>query len=291
MEAHSTFRRPNGREVRFFRYGDPEGEPVLFCHGWPGSGLQGSFAEASARARGFRIVSPDRPGIGGSDYEPERVVKDWPKLVEELAAELGWTEFRMLAISGGCPYALAAAAALPKRVRAVAIGCGAAEPELVLEPSIAFPVYLALANLHRKWPALLRLGFRLARLYTKAVPATAALLPTVPFLPPPDRRAVLAKRNRLTMGRSVAEAFRQPIRGILRDATRYLEPWNTPFEGIRCPVGFWHGDLDRNIPIQAARATAAKVPAATFETVPGEGHYSLPLERMDRIVGSIRSLQ
>jgi len=290
MEAHSTFRRANGREVRFFHYGDPEGEPVLFCHGWPGSGLQGSFADLSARARGFRIASPDRPGIGGSDYAPGRVVADWPELVEELAAELGWKEFRALAISGGCPYALAAAAALPERVRAVAIGCGAAEPELVLDPAIAFPVYLALATLYRKWPALLGLGFRLARLYTKAVPASAALLPTVPFLPPPDRRAVLAKRNRLVMGRSVAEAFRQPIRGILRDATRYLEPWKTPFEGVRCPVRFWHGDLDRNIPIQATRTTAAKVPGAAFDTVPGEGHYSLPLERMDLIVDGLRAL-
>lgn len=51
----------NGK-VGMYEYGDPGGRPVLTFHGIPASGAGFDFADAPARARGLRILAPDRPG-------------------------------------------------------------------------------------------------------------------------------------------------------------------------------------------------------------------------------------
>lgn len=278
---------PDGGSVRLFSFGEPGGRELLFCHGWPGSGIQAALADETARRHGFHILSPDRPGIGGSPHVPGRQVADWPATATAIADHAGWGSFDILAVSGGCPYALATAATLPDRVRSVTICCGAALPRFVLDPRTSYPIYRALHFLYRKGPFLLAGGLQIARLYMRLVPPQFTLLPFLPFLPPADRRAVRPSRNRILLSRSVAAAFRQPPRGVLHDATRYIEDWGVDFALIRSPVRFHHGTDDRNIPIEAARRTAAEVPGSSFNEVSGHGHYSLPLTHLDIIMAGI----
>ena len=120
-----TFVRKNGERVAFSEYGDPNGEPVMFCHGWPSSRLMAQFTHDAARELGVRIISPDRPGIADSSFVTGRNLLDWAPLVSELADFLNLEKFRVLGISGGAPYAYALAWAMPKRVRAVAVVSGA----------------------------------------------------------------------------------------------------------------------------------------------------------------------
>ncbi len=83
------------------------------------------LTDEPARELGVRIISPDRPGISGSSLQRDRKLGDWPHVIERVLEHLGIGEFRMLAISGGAPYAYATATAMPNRVRAIAIVCGA----------------------------------------------------------------------------------------------------------------------------------------------------------------------
>src|SRR6266700_434149 len=114
-----------GAVIAFEEYGNANGEPVIFCHGWPSSRIMARLTDDPARDLGVRIISPDRPGISGSSLQPDRKLTDWPRLVERIADHLAIRDFRMLAISGGAPYAYATAAAMPERVRAIAIVGGA----------------------------------------------------------------------------------------------------------------------------------------------------------------------
>ena len=116
----------DGAVVAFQEYGDPSGTPVIFCHGWPSSRTMAQLADEPARSLGVRIISPDRPGISGSSMQLDRKLSDWPSLVERLADDLELGEFRILAISGGAPYAYATAVAIPERVRAIAHRSGIA---------------------------------------------------------------------------------------------------------------------------------------------------------------------
>src|SRR6476659_8490526 len=109
----------NGRSVAISEYGAPSGAPVFFCHGWPSSRTMAELTDAAARELNLRIISPDRPGIRNSTLPRERKLLAWPPLLEELADRMSIREFRVLGISGGAPYALAAGWAMPERVRAV----------------------------------------------------------------------------------------------------------------------------------------------------------------------------
>src|SRR2546423_10606994 len=125
MKKERFVQLQGGAVVAFQEYGDPNGVPVMFCHGWPSSLTMAQLTDEPARELGVRIISPDRPGISGSSLQPDRKLADWPGVIEGVLDHLEIGEFRVLAISGGAPYAYATAATMPGRVRAIAIVCGA----------------------------------------------------------------------------------------------------------------------------------------------------------------------
>ena len=58
----------DGRTLAYTDCGDPEGIPVFHAHGGPGSRLEGHIFDATAKERGYRIITIDRPGMGESTY-------------------------------------------------------------------------------------------------------------------------------------------------------------------------------------------------------------------------------
>src|SRR5437667_3206887 len=122
----TTIALARGGSVALGEYGAPTGTPIFFCHGWPSSRTMAELTDADARDLDLRMISPDRPGIRDSSFLPERKLLDWPPLLAEVADRMDIGEFRILAISGGAPYAFAAAWAMPQRVRAIAVASGAA---------------------------------------------------------------------------------------------------------------------------------------------------------------------
>src|ERR1700726_2759225 len=78
----------SGRHLAFAEYGDPAGVPVFFFHGWPSSRTMAELTDTAARDLGVRIISPDRPGIYESAFQPNRKLLDWPQVLEELANHL-----------------------------------------------------------------------------------------------------------------------------------------------------------------------------------------------------------
>src|SRR5450631_1555128 len=104
-----------GGQLAFGEYGNPNGTPVFFCHGWPSSRTMAELTITAARDLGVRIISPDRPGISRSAFQPNRKLVDWPPVLQQLADHLGIEQFRMFAVSGGAPYAYASAWAMPER--------------------------------------------------------------------------------------------------------------------------------------------------------------------------------
>src|SRR5215216_2470008 len=121
MSTEQIVQLDKGGVVAFQEYGDATGTPVIFCHGWPSSRTMAQLTDEPARALGGRLISPDRPGISGSSMQLNRKLSDWPRLIEQLVDDLKIRDFRLLAISGGAPYAYATAVAMPERVRAIAV--------------------------------------------------------------------------------------------------------------------------------------------------------------------------
>jgi len=106
----------SGKRIAYCEYGDPNGKPVLFFHGTPGSRYDPAHCQQAALKYGYRIIAPDRPGIGRSDYVPRRNLLDWPQTGLEIGEQLGFKQFGVIGVSGGSAYALAYAFAIPEKL-------------------------------------------------------------------------------------------------------------------------------------------------------------------------------
>jgi hypothetical protein len=66
--AGKTIKLSDGRTLAYLDIGDPEGRPLFYFHGGPGSRLEGLLYDQFNRQLGIRMIAPDRPGYGLSDF-------------------------------------------------------------------------------------------------------------------------------------------------------------------------------------------------------------------------------
>ena len=118
---------PDGRRLACAEYGDPNGVPVLALHGTPGSRLMFALADKAARTRGIRLIAPERPGYGLSDYRPAASLAHIAEDLGAVADAYGLDRFAIIGVSGGAPFAVAAAASMPDRISLLALVCPVGE--------------------------------------------------------------------------------------------------------------------------------------------------------------------
>ncbi|APW62282.1 alpha/beta fold hydrolase [Paludisphaera borealis] len=120
----TMFTMRTGRLLEVCEYGDPGGRPIFFFHGLIGSHYQASYVADQAKARGLRIIAPNRPGVGESEFVERASVLDAVDDVEDVAEALRIDDFSVIGISGGAPYALAVLHRLAGRIRTITVLSG-----------------------------------------------------------------------------------------------------------------------------------------------------------------------
>jgi len=292
MSEESLIRLENGGVIAFEEYGDENGLPVIFCHGWPSSRTMARLTDKAARDLGIRIISPDRPGISGSSLQPNRKLLDWPALVQRLVDSLDIGEFRVLAVSGGAPYAYATARAMPERVRAIAIVSGAIPIVDLPGREGLLPLYRWMLALHRTRPQLLRKLFYVARpiLSLRLPVGLRPLLLKLLMLRPCDEDSLRDSAAFEAVFESQRRAWRGSAEGVMADAQIYAQPWGFRIEEVRVPVRLWHGNEDRAFSVRLAEEIARQLPNCKARFVDGAGHYSLPIRYMREILEDLISL-
>ena len=276
----------SGGQLAFDEYGDPRGTPVFFFHGWPSSLTMAELTDGAARELGVRIISTDRPGISGSTLQPNRKLTDWPPVVEQLADHLEIDQFRILAISGGAPYAYAAANALPARVLAIAVVSGAPPIVDLSDQSGLLKLYRSMLALHRTNPRLLRTLFHIARPFA-TVRIPYRWIQRLLRLQPCDAEALRDAAAFEACFGSQRRAWRGSARGVIIDAQIYAEPWGFKLEDVDVPVRLWHGTKDRAFSFRVAEEVAKRLPNCDARYVDGAGHYSLPIRHMREILADL----
>src|SRR4029453_16329285 len=292
MHRKDVVQLHDGAVVAFEEYGDPTGTPVIFCHGWPSSRTMAQLANEPARAVGVRIISPDRPGISDSTIRLDRKVSDWALVIERLVDDLGLGDFRILAISGGAPYAYATAVAMPERVRAIAIVGGVIPFAELKDHKGLLPLYRWMLTFYRNRPQLLRKMFRLARpfLSFRAPIRLRPLLLKMLLLRPCDAASLRDDAAFEAIFESQRRAWRGSAEGVLVDARIYAEPWGFAIEDVRVPVRLWHGIEDRAFAGRLDRKIANRFPNCKSRFIQNEGHYSLPIRHMHKILEDLMSV-
>jgi len=289
MDEYKLLRLKGGRDLAFSEYGSSAGTPVLFFHGWPSSRTMAQLTDAAAKELGVRIISPDRPGIRDSSFQPNRKLTDWPEVVEQLADHVGIDQFRIFAISGGAPYAYATAWKIPDRVLSVAIASGAPPIVDLSDHSGLLSLYRRLLWLYGRSPQALRVLFFLAG-------AIARIRPPVRFRPLVLKLLQLQPCDAASLEDSVAfeacfesqrRAWRASIKGLTTDAEIFAASWGFRLEDIDVPVRLWHGTKDRAFSVQIAQAVARRLSNCRARYVEDEGHYSLPIRHVREIVADL----
>jgi pimeloyl-ACP methyl ester carboxylesterase len=263
---------PDGRELAYEEYGDPTGFPVFSFHGGLSSRLDAAPAHNAAVAKRVRLLSPDRPGMGLSTYQPGRRLVDWPRDVADLADSLGIRRFAVMGWSAGGPYAAVCAAKLEGRVTAAAL----------LSSSVPLDRYgtsrgltfddRVLLYLTRHAPALASVIMKVSIVNA----SNTRLLRVVMRSFPPVDRTVLTEFGPPELALSfLRESLRQGTEGPIQDYRIFGDPWGFELEEIRVPVQIWEGSDDTTGPPGYRAFLQHHIPNATVTVVPGEGHLSL----------------
>ena len=286
-ENKETLVLATGSSVAISEYGDPRGQPVFFCHGWPSSRTMAELAHDSARDLGLRIISPDRPGIRDSQFHPGRRLVDWPPFLNEIADRLGIARFRLLAISGGAPYAYASGWMTPERVEKIAVVSGAPPLDGLDDHTGLLPIHRQMLALRTSRPALMKALFHLARPFV-ALRMPLRLRPfLLKFLQPCDANVLRESRAFDVCFESARQAWRSSAKGVMTDAEIYATPWGFALEEVRVPVTLWHGTKDRTFAPRLAEDVARRLPNCHFHLIEGAGHYSLPIRSIREILAAL----
>ncbi|KAH3904445.1 hypothetical protein HBH56_233840 [Parastagonospora nodorum] len=106
-----------GRVISFSEVGDPSGFAVFVCVGMGLTRYVMAFYDQLAATLKLRLITPDRPGVGGSQVDQTGTPLSWPDDVLIICQALKITKFSMLAHSAGAIYALATSLRMPQHIR------------------------------------------------------------------------------------------------------------------------------------------------------------------------------
>lgn len=279
---------PDGRVLDIEISGPDDGVPLLFHHGTPGAVPQVNAMRRAAHARGLRLVTYSRAGYGGSDRLPGRAVVDIVPDVEAVLDHLGAPRCLVAGWSGGGPHALATGARLPERVAGVLSIAGVAPYDA---PDLDFLAGMGEENLvefgyalsgeHELRPYLEKVAAHLSE------PTPEDIVASLHSILPAVDQAVLTDE----FGEDLAAAFREALRtgvdGWLDDDLAFARPWGFDLHEISVPTFVWQGSADLMVPFAHGQWLAARIPGVTAHLLDGEGHLSVTVGAVERMLDEL----
>ena len=274
----------DGLAVGYAEYGDLAGKPLIHLHGWPSSRFEPNnpdLVEIAERLH-IRLIVPDRPGIGLSDWKTYTIAS-YPDILAEFADKLGLDRFPLTGYSSGGKFAAACAWKIPQRLTSATIVSGTAPFDLPGVKDTFSKQDKQLYGTADKMPWLLRL--MLWKIARDARKNPASIFSLFNDFCESDK-AVLAQPNvKRSFEQFIVEAFRQGTRGTAHDLIIEARPWGFSLQEIKTPVNVWHGEEDI-VPLQQGRMLAESIPNAHSRFFPNEGHL-LILSHFEELLSAV----
>jgi len=289
MAAMDHVLLPDGRRLDLRVSGPADGFPLVFHHGTPGAATPIRAVERAAHARGLRLVTTSRPGYGDSTPQPGRSVVDVVADTAAVLAAIGADRCLIAGWSGGGPHALACGARLGAAAAVLVIAgvapygaegldwlAGMGEENIV-------EFSAALDGEDRLRPYLL-----LAREQLKAATAADIVASLETLLPDVDR-AVLTGEFGEDLVANFHEAMRTGVEGWFEDDMAFTRSWGFELAEISVPAMIWQGSADLMVPFSHGQWLASQLPGASAHLEEGEGHLSVGLGALDRMLDELVS--
>ncbi|MGZ6778541.1 MAG: alpha/beta fold hydrolase [Mycobacterium sp.] len=279
------------RQVGFAEFGAPQGRAVFWLHGTPGARRQiPTEARAFAEKADIRLIGIDRPGIGSSTPHQYQNVFEFTDDFRTIADTLGIDKMAIVGLSGGGPYTLACAAAMPERVVAAGVVGGVA-------PATG-PDRIGgglMGNLGTRVAPLLRVAgwpIRLAALSVVQLirPFAGPAADLYGLVSPPADRQLLARPEIKAMFLDdLLNGSRKQLAAPFYDIIAFATDWGFRLDEVKVHVRWWHGDADHIVPYAHGQHVVSKLPDAELLPMPGESHLG-GLGRAEEILRSMLEL-
>lgn len=267
--------------------GPADGLTLMFHHGTPGAAAPNRELERAAHARGIRLITISRPGYGASNRQRGRSVADVAEDTAAVLAEIGAERCLVAGWSGGGPHALACGARLPQVAGVLAIagvapyGVPGLDWMAGMGADNISEFSAALGGEDELRPLLLGIGAQFKEITAEAITGSMATL-----LPDVDRAALTGEFAE-DMAARFREAVRIDVAGWLDDDLAFMRPWGFSLDEISVPVMIWHGSADLMVPLAHGQWLASQIPGASAHLEEGEGHLSMLLGGLDRMLDEL----
>jgi len=268
----ATINVSDDRHVEYEVVGDPNGVPVFFQHGTGDSRLCKHPDNKVTAGLGVRLITADRPGVGGSSPYKHRGILDWVPDVEKIADELKLDTFVVAGHSGGSPHALAVALKLGDRVTKVGLAAPIAPFDqdgtkgMVKDKDLKVIFKLA----HVKWLAS-AMGKMEAKHYRKDIHGFVAHCADEW---PADKAIFTDKILEPMFEAEFDAAFAQGGVGALDDMWAFFD-WGFKPDDVKQHVELFVGDADDILDPEMSDRLKARLPDCTEHKWTGAGHYGV----------------
>lgn len=283
------FTLSNGHRMSYSICGPQNSPVVFFLHGYPSSRIEGLLLSKMSTQVGVRMVSPDRPGIGFSTFDPHRRILDYPDHISQLASRLQLRSYSILGCSAGAPYAIACAKLLPKRqLNRVGILAGWGPLDLGLN-GIGMKLRIAL-NLTWWMPRFTRLFMNIRESRGPDVKTLRDRLEQRwHSLTPAQRNIFLANPDMIARIVGIRkEHWRQGSEGSVKECQLLTQPWGFRLEDVDYEnIMLWYGTEDVNTPVQMGRKMGARLKKARLKEYLGDNHWTLGASHGEKILGAM----
>ncbi|OGV52842.1 MAG: hypothetical protein A2X49_09375 [Lentisphaerae bacterium GWF2_52_8] len=272
VQFHKT---RHGTKLAFHDYGDPKGHPIFFYHG-TGSHVHGMLLHKPALKYGFRIITPDRPGIAQSDFRPGWTPLEYAQDIAGLADQLGIASFGAIGISGAGPSLMASAFAIPGRLR------------FVVDLACAMPLY--------NDPEMIKGLGTMDRLYAKLGTCLPLALFQIPFsfigmtqrvmkspksfakmfdssLCAADKDIFKLPEFQYLLMRDFQELFRHGSKAPAYDAQTVYKEWGFKLSDIDMHIEVFQGESDLFVPAKFSEYLVKTAKDARLNMIEGQGHF------------------
>lgn len=275
------------RQIGFAEFGAPQGRAIFWLHGTPGARRQIPLeARVFAEQRGIRLIGVDRPGIGSSTPFQYDNVLAFANDMRTIADTLGVDRMAVVGLSGGGPYALACAAAMPGRVVAAGVLGGVAP---TAGPEAIGGGLMALGTLAAPLIQVVGAPIRLAAVTMVRLirpVAEPALHMYARVSPEADRQLLVRPEFKAMFLDDLLNGSRRQLAAPFADIVVFARDWGFRLDEVKVPVLWWHGDKDHIVPFAHGQHVVERLPDAQLTHLPGESHLA-GLGRAEEILRTV----
>ncbi len=239
------------KKLSYSILGDVNGFPIFINYGLLGSVELSRELVDMAKVKHLKLIVLERAGYGNSDFIEMQNYMDWSKITEQFLDYLGVTNFAVIGISAGAPYAYAMTNYFKERVVATHIISGV--PYII--DNDVFVQYKNKDFYNKIW------NFSQKELQK-------------------EMYDLLKKYNNffynLILPKSIKNwvklALMNNCSGIAQSVRLQMKDWGFDIYQLEQKIYYWHGSKDKEVPINAVKVMTEKMKNAEFYEQKGKGH-------------------